>query len=494
MDQESTPFWTEEQRLRSYSPLKGDIACDVCIVGAGIAGLTTAYLLSKEGKKVVILDDGLVAGGQTMRTTAHLSNALDARYYDLERLFGAKGAKIAAQSHLAAINLVASLVKEHAIDCNFETVEAYLFAAPDKPIDELTKEFHAAKKAGVDVKMVERCPLLSFETGPAVCFGGQAQFHPLKFIDKLCGQLELQGVEIYCGTHVTEIQKNYHVETDQGYSVEAMHVVVATNSFMHSRFFPHLKLAPYRTYVIAGKIPQGYVPAGLYYDTLDPYHYIRIAKDSFGNTILIIGGEDHRTGEEKHIHQKYVELEAWARHRFPNLSEVTYRWSGQILEPVDGLGFIGRAEKELYMVTGHSGNGMTHGVLGGILINDLIQGRKSPWEELYNPHRISIKATSDFLEENLNTAWQYSDWLASENKTPLNNHCGKVVSEGLGKCAIYKDEHGKEHKMSAVCPHLKAIVHWNEAEHCWECPAHGSRFNALGEVLQGPANSNLKNI
>ena len=494
MDKESIPFWTAEQKLRTYSPLKEDITCDVCIVGAGIAGLTTAYLLSKEGKKVVILDDGPVAGGQTMRTTAHLSNALDDRYYDLERLFGKKGSETAAQSHLAAINLVASLVKEHEIDCDFERVEAYLFAASGKPTDELTKEFHAAKRAGVDVKMVERCPLSSFDTGPAIRFGAQAQFHPLKFIKKLCELLELQGVEIFCGTHVTQIKKENYVETDQKCSVKATHVVVATNSFIHSRFFPHLKLAAYRTYVIAGKIPQGYVPAAFYYDTLDPYHYIRIAKDSLGNDILIIGGGDHRTGEEEHIYQRYVELEAWARHRFPKLGEVTYRWSGQILEPVDSLGFIGRAEKELYMVTGDSGNGLTHGVLGRILINDLIHGRKSPWEEVYDPHRISLKATADFLEENLNTAWQYSDWLVHENKTSVNNHCGKVVSEGLGKCAIYKDEQGKEHKMSAICPHLKAIVHWNEAEHCWECPAHGSRFNALGEILQGPANSNLKKI
>ena len=137
---------------------------------------------------------------------------------------------------------------------------------------------------------------------------------------------------------------------------------------------------------------------------------------------------------------------------------------------------------------------MTHGILGGILINDLIHKRESPWEEIYNPHRISLKTAPDFLEENMNTAMQYSDWLTPGDHSPLSDHCGNVVREGLVKCAIYKDEHGKEHEMSAICPHLQAIVHWNEAEHCWECPAHGSRFNALGEVIQGPANSNLKKI
>jgi glycine/D-amino acid oxidase-like deaminating enzyme/nitrite reductase/ring-hydroxylating ferredoxin subunit len=493
MDKETVPFWTKAQKQKNYPPLKQDILCDVCVIGAGIAGLTTAYLLSKEGKKVVVLDDGLVAGGQTMRTTAHLSNALDDRYITLEKYFGRDGAKLAAESHQAAIYLADSIVKEYAIDCDFEMTEAYLFNPPNGSPKLLNDELEAAKRAGVQVKMVERCPFPDFDTEQAICFLNQAQFHPLKFIDKLCEIIENLGGQIFCSSHVTEIAEKYRIHTNQNYHVDALHTVMATNSPIHNKFFPHLKQAAYRTYVIAGKIPKNYLPTGLYYDTIDPYHFVRIFKEN-DHDVLIVGGEDHRTAEAHHLGQRFDRLESWTRHHFPSFQQVTYRWSGQVLEPIDSLGFIGRSSHELYFITGDSGSGITHGLLGGILINDLIHQRESPWEKLYNPHRITWHASYDFVEENLDTAWQYTDWFTSGDDTPLKPHCGKVIREGLTKCALYKDEKGHTHKMSAVCPHLKALVRWNEEEHCWECPAHGSRFNALGEVIQGPANSNLKKL
>lgn len=493
MDHESISFWAIGQKLKNYPQLTKHSSCDVCIVGAGIAGLMTAYLLSKEGKKVIVLDDGPIAGGQTVRTTGHVTNALDDRYFVLENLFGKKGAKLAAESHRAAIDLIASLVIEHSIDCDFEIVDAYLFTS-DETKKILTKEMKAANSAGLNAKMVERCPFPSFDTGQAICFPNQAQFHVIKFVNTLCELIKAQHGEIHCGTHVTKIEGSYHISTDKNKSVEAKHVVVATNSPVISGFFPHLKQAPYRTYVLGGKIPKGYVPPGLYYDTLDPYHYIRVVKGDSGTEVLMIGGEDHRTGEADNIEKKYRVLEKWSRQRFPKLGKISFRWSGQILEPVDSLGLIGRVKDEHYMITGDSGNGLTHGILGGILINDLIHGRKSPWGKLYDPHRITLKAMPDFLKENTNSICQYVDWATPGEKIKFKSHCGEIVREGLSKCAVYKDEHGKVHKMSAVCPHKKALVRWNEAEHCWECPVHGSRFNAIGEVTQGPANENLKKV
>lgn len=487
IDLETISFWNDI-KLKKYPPLTKDIKCDVCVIGAGISGLMSAFLLSKSGKRVVVVDDGPVAGGQTNRTTGHLTNALDDRYHVLESYFGKEGSKLAADSHRAAIDLIATLVSEHKIDCDFAWVNAYLFT-PDNP-NELAKELAAAKRAGLSVKKVHSCPFSSFDTGPAISFSHQAEFHPLKFIKHLCHLIEAQDGEIFSNTHVQSIEKEFELETSNGLKIQATHVIVATNSPINSRFFPHLKQASYRTYVIAAQTPKDYIPQGLFYDTLDPYHYIRIATGEKGEEYAIIGGEDHRTGEEKNIKERFQNLEAWARTRFPKMGPISHFWSGQIIEPVDSLAFIGRVRKdqELYIITGDSGNGLTHGTLGAILINDLILKKESPWETLYNPHRITLNATHEFLKENVNMALQYKDWFTKGEK----KGSGKVIREGLKKCTYYKDEKGKVHKKSAICPHLGAILHWNEVEQCWECPAHGSRFAATGEVLQGPANCDLK--
>lgn len=498
MQHETTPFWKNTSDLQTYPSLGGNVSCDVCIIGAGISGLTTGYLLAQSGKKVVIVDDGPVAGGQTFRTTGHLASALDDRYFKLERYFGKKGAKLAAESHQAAIDFIESLVYKQGIDCDYETLRAYLFEpSQTSGLRLLKKEFAAAKRAGLNVKMVSRAPLESFDTGPAICFSHQAHFHPIKYLNKLCELIEQSGGTIYCNTHIDAIDYHDHyflLETAQHHPIHATHVVVATNSPIVSRYLPHLKQAAYRTYVIAGSVPEGYVAPGLYYDTLDPYHYVRTAKDKDGKCILIIGGEDHRTAEEGDFEGRYRRLEMWTRERFPQFGEVSYRWSGQILEPIDCLGFIGKVQKdqELYMITGDSGNGLTHGTLAGLLIHDLIHGVDSPWADLYDPHRKTLKAAPEFLAENLNTACQYKDWLTSGESTHLEKGSGAVVRRGLKKCALYRDHLGNVHEMSAVCPHLGALVRWNQSEHCWECPAHGSRFNAKGDVIQGPANCSLK--
>jgi len=499
---ETLPFWQANRELKTYPPLNRDQETDVCIIGAGISGLTAAYLLSKENKRVVLLEDGPIGGGQTVRTTGHLTNALDDRYYRLESYFGKKSTKLIAESHRAAIDFIESLVKKHQIECEFEHVKAYLFVPPHEPTDILEKELKAAHNAGLkDVSLVDRCPIHTFDTGLSLCFPRQAQFSPLPYLEKLCELIQAQEGKIYCKTHAEQVflkNTGYHISTDQNYAVSAKHVIYAANAFTGSRLLPHLKQAPYRTYVIAGMIPSGSVARALYYDTPDPYHYIRLCPIDKHQDLLIVGGGDHRTGQKQDIHSVYKELELWTLQRFPMLKEIQYRWSGQIIEPADSLAFIGRLKQgeERYLITGDSGNGLTHGTLGAMLISDLIVGRSNPWEKLYNPHRITFKSSGDLLQENSNTFWQYRDWLKagevkSEKEIPRNS--GAIVCKGLKKIACYRDTKGKLHKISAICPHLGALVRWNKSEHCWECPAHGSRFHTDGQVIQGPANHNLKN-
>ncbi len=496
---ETISLWQDQQILRSFPSLHKDLETDVCIIGAGISGLSVAYNLSQSGKRVVVLDDGPIAGGQTVRTTGHLSNALDDRFFDLEKCFGVEGSKLAAQSHGAAIEFIAHLVKKHHIKCHFEELDVYLFVPPGDSLSILDKELAAAHRAGLtSVEKMDRAPIDSFDTGPCLRFPNQAQFYPLPYIDKLCDLIIEAGGSIFTSVHATKIEKkeDQYLVATQGASVLAKHVVIATNSPICSPFLPHLKQAPYRTYVIAGNVPKGSVTRALYYDTPDPYHYIRLAQADENHDLLLIGGEDHRTAEKKDTESCFDKLEQWAKERFPFLGKTLYRWSGQVMEPIDGLAFIGRVKQnaEIYMVTGDSGNGLTHGTIAGLLINDLILKRKNPWEKLYDPHRKTLSAAKDFVKENVNTFCQYRDWVTAgdqKSASDLPKNSGAIIRKGLKKCAIYRDDTGKLHEMSAICPHLKAEVRWNLSENCWECPAHGSRFSATGEVIQGPANCDL---
>ena len=488
------------------SPLAERISADVCIVGAGIAGMTTAYLLASEGKSVVVLDDGPIGGGMTGRTTAHLVTALDDRYFELERLHGADGARLAAESHTAAINAIEAIVEQEGIKCEFERLDGYLFVPPRESQKVLDDELEAVHKAGLtDIEKVARVPWDSFDTGPALRFPRQAQFHPLKYLAGLAKAIKQKGGRIYTETHAKEIEggKQARIETSGGGVVTAGAVVVATNSPVNDLIAIHTKQAPYQTYVIGARIPEGSVTRGLYWDTPNPYHYLRIesaGKGAEAHDVLIVGGEDHKTGQQDDANKRFGALERWTRHRFPMVEGIEYRWSGEVLEPFDGLAFIGRNPMDkdnVFIATGDSGNGMTHGTIAGILLTDLIMGRKNAWESIYDPSRITLKALTEFAKENLNVAVQYRDLVVAgdvDSVDEIKAGAGAIISRGLSKVAVYRDPKGEVHERSAVCRHLGCIVKWNTLENTWDCPCHGSRYDALGKVIQGPANSDLEEL
>src|SRR5438105_11511122 len=227
----TTSVWMSEIRIPIRPALTADRVADVCIVGAGISGLTTAYLLACEGKSVVVIDDGSIASGETSRTTAHLVNALDSRYSDLERLHGEQGARLAAASHTAAISRIEAIVAKEKITCEFERLDGYLFAPPGESTDVLEKEFTAAHNAGLkEVKRVERAPLEHFDTGPCLRFPQQAQFHPLRYLDALSQAIEKKGGRIFNHTHAAELKSGApgHVTTSKGSAVSADAIAVAT--------------------------------------------------------------------------------------------------------------------------------------------------------------------------------------------------------------------------------------------------------------------------
>ena len=495
----ATSVWLSTAQVPSYSPLTSDTSADVCVVGGGITGLTVAYLLAQVGKSVVVVEDGAIGSGMTGVTTAHLVNALDDRYFELERFHGERGSRLAAESHTAAIDRIESIVARERIACDFDRLDGYLFCAPEHDEAYLDRELAAIHRSGLhNVAKIGRTPL-SFDTGPCLRFPSQAQFHPVKYLSGLAEAIERAGGRIYAGTHATQITGGSAASVStQGGTVKAGSIVVATNVPVNDLVVVHTKQAPYMTYVIGAQLPRDSVPLALFWDTGDPYHYVRVQRgvDS-DHDLLIVGGEDHKSGQADDIEQRHPRLEAWARERFPSMGDVVYRWGGQVMEPVDGLAFIGHNpmdHENVYMVTGDSGNGLTHGTIAGILLTDLILKRHNPWEALYDPGRITLRAAGEFAKEAVNTAAQYTDWVtAGDVASPdeIAKDSGAVIRRGAAKVAIYRDATGELHERSAVCPHLGCIVAWNPAEKTWDCPCHGSRFDKFGVVINGPANVGL---
>jgi len=475
--------------------------CDVCVIGGGIAGLTISYFLAREDKNVILLEKHSIGDGETLNTTAHLSNAVDAGYREIERYHGERGAKLAAESHTAAIRAIEVIVEEARIDCDFERVEGYIFRGSRDSVKELNEELEAARKAGLDVAMEPDLPVSSIK-GPCVHFKDQAQFHPGKYMAGLARAVKDAGVKIFTNTEAVSVSGRdiAQIKTKDGGTFAASFAVVAGNTPFNDWVTMHTKQAAYRTYAIGVPIPKGAVHKALYWDTEDPFHYVRVAPNASKDAdedVLIIGGEDHKTGQEEEIGNRYARLLNWGRKHFGDLGKPTFRWSGQIMDSADGLAFIGRnpgSESNVFIVTGDSGVGLTHGTIAGVLITDLIMGRKNPWETLYDPSRKMIRAALEFGRENVNTLAQYGDWITPGDVDDVNEikpGSGAIVRDGLSKLAVYRDSKGNLHRRSAVCPHLGCIVAWNTTESSWDCPCHGSRFDPEGHVLNGPAVSSL---
>jgi glycine/D-amino acid oxidase-like deaminating enzyme/nitrite reductase/ring-hydroxylating ferredoxin subunit len=488
-----TPVWFERQKPITFETLLRDVTADVCVVGAGIAGLSTAYAFLERGKSVVVIDRGAVASGDSGRTSAHLSNALDDRYTALEKLHGLDGARAAAQSHAAAIDWIESVAARENISCDFERVNGYLFPHTQSAQRSIDEEYDACRRIGLPVVRELDIPWNFYESRTCLRFPNQAVFHPTQFCAGLVEAILRKGGKIYTETTAENIEDS--VVYVGKHRITASTIVVATNVPFNERLGVHTKQAAYRTFLLTFRIPKDSLPYALYWDTSEPYHYVRILHQDDEHDLLLVGGEDHKVGQDDDAEDQYKNLETWARAHFPLIESLEGRWSGQIVEPSDGLAFIGRhgSEKNVYLCTGDSGNGLTHGVIAALMLPDLAEDKTHPWEKLYSPERLPLKpnAAKEFLRENLNVIPQYADWVTPGEVAPLPPDCGLVARDGMTKRAIYRDPQGEMHVMSAVCPHLGCIVRWNSEEKTFDCPCHGSRFNGYGDVLNGPANSGL---
>lgn len=494
-DERSRSVWMGIEVAPDAPFLNRDEEADVVVVGSGIAGLSVAYELAAHGRNVVVLDRGRIGLGMTARTTAHLASSCDDFFSEMIRLRGLEAARMFHASHAAAIDRIEEISGREDIDCDFRRLPGYLFPALGRAPSPLEEEFDAARQAGAEVEWGDGLPFNGMEATRCLRFARQGAFHPLFYLRGLAAAIRRRGGRLYSDTRVDEIDETKAgvvVTTGGGRKLKARSAVVATNSPIHDRVAIHTKQAPYRTYAIAVSAPGGTLEDALFWDTLDPYHYVRLHSPAGETQTIIVGGADHKTGEADDASARFEALEAWTRNLLPRCGEVTHRWSGQVMEPIDDAGFIGRnpGSTNVYVATGDSGQGMTHGVLAGLLIGGLVLGGEHPWSELYDPSRKTLGAMGEFISENVTAVKALAERMGPGELASLDDlkpGCGAIVRRGLERLAAYRDEGGALTLRSAVCTHLGCSVHWNSFEGCWDCPCHGSQFAVDGTVLNGPA-------
>ncbi len=505
-----TSYWLDSVTRKEYSGrLNQNLKTDVVIVGGGMAGISCAYCLTQAGKNVVLIEDGYIGSGETGRTTAELSSFLGKSYYEIEDILGKDEARLLAQSQLTAIDFIESVVIKEKIKCDFERVNGYFFLNPREKKEVISKEKEALRRVGIDAIEMQTVPGIKANVGKCLCLPNQAQFHPLKYLNSLCEIIEANGGRIFTRTHALEIDSE-GIKTNTGFNVSAKHIIIATNSPINSKYIMPLKQDPARTYVIGSLVKKGSVAKSFWWDSGDsskneimsPYHYVRLTSYNEEFDLLLVGGEDHHVGDtsaegvdEKH---RYGLLEVWARKHF-TLGDIVYRWSGQVMNSMDSVAYIGKAPMEsenIYIVTGDSGNGMTNCTIAGILLTDLITGKDNEWEELYSPSRLTMKESLQLVQKiGSEMAGTVKSWFSDKANPELSSikkGMGKVVERDGEKYAVYRDGENNLHVVSALCTHLKCTVKWNDDENTWDCPCHGSRFTHEGKVINGPANKNLK--
>jgi glycine/D-amino acid oxidase-like deaminating enzyme/nitrite reductase/ring-hydroxylating ferredoxin subunit len=497
----SKSLWMSIAVAPQAIPLQGDERCEVVVIGSGIAGLSTAYELSQRGRSVIVIDRGPIAGGMTARTSAHLAPLCDDLMSEMQKIKGEEQSRLFYESQAAAVDRIEEIQNNEGIDCDFRRLDGYLFQGDGMPPDVIDEELDAVRAIGAPVERLVGVPLCGCDNRHVLRYPRQATFHPLKYLAGVAETCVKRKVRFFANTPVEEVVEEngaVTVKTARGI-IRAGHAVVATNSSIVDRVALHSKMSPYRTYVVGFAIDRGALPDALYWDTEEPYHYVRIQPGDTGKDFVLVGGEDHKSGESDDADERFERLEQWARGKMPMLKDVTHRWSGQVLDTIDYAGFIGKnpGSEYIYVATGDSGQGLTHGVMGAMLNATLATGGESSWAELYAPDRKPLKAAKNWVMENSTALKNLAEYVAPgeiSSTDELEPGQGAIIREGLKKIAAYRDSKGDIHQHSAACMHLGCHLHWNSFENCWDCPCHGSIFGPDGEVLNAPAISGLNSL
>lgn len=498
MTQEPRSLWIDSSSETPYGALGEALDVDVAVVGGGIAGITTAFLLKRAGRSVALLDARRILHGATGYTTAKVTVAHAIAYTRIARNFGEEGARLYADANRAGFDLIARLVEELKIDCDFEWKSNYVYCESPDERPQVEQEVEAARRAGVAAELVEETPL-PYEVECAFRLDAQAQFHPLKYLLPLARLVDGDGSHVLEQTRVLRVSGSgpVRVETDRG-ALEARDVVIASHLPFLDRGLFFAKAHPQRSYVVAARVHAEQDPQGMYINIGSPTRSIRTAHDEEG-PLLLLGGEGHRPGAEPDTEGRYRALEEFGRQHW-HTEAFPYRWSTQDYVPVDGVPYVGRLTRRsdhVYVATGFKKWGMTNGTAAALILAEVIQGRSSPWADLFDSKRLKPLASAPtFVKENASVAKHFfGDRLDRGDERDLAQLApgeGRLLRVGGRKTAVYRDEDGGVHALSPVCTHLGCHVSWNPTERSWDCPCHGSRFTGDGTVIEGPATRNLE--
>jgi glycine/D-amino acid oxidase-like deaminating enzyme/nitrite reductase/ring-hydroxylating ferredoxin subunit len=495
-DEDYVSYWEKSAERPSYPPLSSDVSCDVAVIGGGIVGVTAAHLMASEGARVCLLEARRIGSGATGYTTAKVSSLHGLTYAKLESSLGSETARIYGEANQVGLEAIARNVDQYSIDCDFRRKPNFTYTESDAGRDEIAGEVEAAQRAGLAAleAVVEELP---YPVAGAVTLPDQAEFHPLKYLHALTAAAADAGCTVHEGTRVVSVDQGSpcEVRTDFGPTVTADRVVVATHMPILDRGLYFARTHPERSYVLLARL-RGDPPEGMYLSNESPSHSLRSVPTPDGER-LMVGGESHKAGQSDAT-ERYAALERWARERF-DVDQIEHRWATQDNMPADTLPFVGRLwpfSDRVLTATGLRKWGIAMGTAAAAMLSDLVSGRDNPWASTFSPLRLHPKAgATSFVKENANVAAHFfADRLVrGGSASDLAPGEGRVIGDGLAQRAVYRDDGGTVHTLSARCTHLGCIVRFNGAERTWDCPCHGSRFAATtGEVLEGPAVHDLQ--
>lgn len=491
-----TSYWIDTGPISTFPALGRDLKVDVLVIGAGLTGVTTAHLLKKAGLTVALIERERIASIDTGHTTAHLTYVTDKSLHVIVKDFGQDHAEAGWDAGAAAIDEIEAIVRREGIDCEFTRLPGYVHVPLDgssgDDADDLKKDADIAREMGFDAAFLESVPHFGV---PGIQFADQAKFHPRKYLAHLIDTIPGDGSYVFEETEAAEFdEKNSRVRASN-YWISFDRVVIATHnplvgfSNIAAATLFQTKLSLYSSYAIGARTRRGALPLAMFWDTKDPYDYLRIDRhDDYD--YVIFGGEDHKTGQGEAKDTCFNKVLTRLRKIVPE-AEIENRWSGQVIETNDGFPFIGENADRQFIATGFCGNGMTFGTVSAMMARDWATGAQNPWTKLFSPDRKVTGEIWDYLRENKDYPYYLiKDRLArpeADSVRELERNAGMIVKSKEGKIAAYRDSDGNVHKCSAVCTHMGCIVRWNDAEKTWDCPCHGSRFKPTGEVMAGPA-------
>jgi len=490
------PFWIVSTPDTNYPALEQDVKVDVAIVGGGIAGISCAYLLVKEGVKVAIVEADRILHGTTGHTTAKITSQHSLIYARLKKEMGEEKAKQYAEANESAIHTIADIIEENKIDCDFKWCPAYVYTQSDKYMQDIEDEAKAASSLGIKASLLKEIPL-PFPAKSALRFDGQAQFHPLKYLKALVPEILKNGSHIFEQTRAINIEKgkDYMVITNTGKKVSAGKVIIASHfPFFDGGGLYFSRIYAERSYVVGVTVKEKF-PEGMFISAEDPVRSLR--SQSFENgELILVGGDHHKTGQCDNTNIHYNNLIDFAKSSF-EVQNIPYRWSTQDCMTVDGVPYVGSLTSQrpdIYVATGFGKWGMTNSTAAAMILKDIITKGASPWTSVYNPTRFpNIK---NLIVQNADVAANYVSGKLSTGADNEEISIGeaKVINVDGKLAGAYRDENDSLHIVDITCTHVGCELNWNDAERSWDCPCHGSRFDYEGKIVEGPALNSLKPI